>query len=890
MSGNLPGLGAAALGLSVLIGAAVMLPPVAVAGCVAVNGSALGTLASNETVNCTGAESNVLKNAGAATHITINLLPGGSIISAAGGTPPAIDLGNFNVVRSNGGLIDTLAVGGAGIQLNDNNVLYIDNSTLRAANSEAVIVLHDMNAAYINNSTLRQVDSDHAGIKLNLSNAVYLANSTIQAAHFGINGDDGIFVSLKNSEIDVEDNGVSLDSGTSGQINLTNSKVVTTGDGSRGLGVRDHGFIGIDQGNLVIGGNNSVGVHLSDHAETFINDSSIVAPGSGTRGIEIGDNGIVNVVNSNVVAASGIVAGDTASIGITDSTITATTGDGISETSPGVLSPLLGITNSTISAAAGRSVNLGAADDRLLLRTGAHLNSLNGAWGGVGANFLYLEGTGSEDEVFHQFGQLQMLGADWALSGTSTFNSILVSTGRLRINGDLTASTSAQVNAGAIIGGNGNLTTPTLTVQGMMAPGNSVGTLIVTGNYVQNGGAFEAQFDQSGIDRLNVTGTATLQNNPALVVVPTGAAGGATGIFLHANGGITGTFGAMQFQGNGGATVVYNANNATLFTAQPTGAVADDVVGLGFGEHVLSILGDEQLQHLGRNERKLWATGIGYGGSHGASGGNAGYDELTGGGLIGSDLYAKDGWHFGIGAGYGRSTIDIDQQAGDSQIDSALGLGYASYQRDTWFALGRVIGGWQHVNDDRAIAQMTDSTSTSTFPNTTNDLVTAEDSSHAWLLGGGISFGARLPFQDGWTLTPRINADVVKQWHGAAHEHGTSGGEIDVGAYGTAAFTGSANLRLARLVSFDNFAVEPFLQIGVARRIAFGDQSAKGSFQATGDSFDIALDQHDSTIGLISLGALARFGNGIEAHLNYAGQFARNADVHGVTANLRLTW
>lgn len=127
------------------------------------------------------------------------------------------------------------------------------------------------------------------------------------------------------------------------------------------------------------------------------------------------------------------------------------------------------------------------------------------------------------------------------IEGTPTYSgATLVEGGLLTANGSLMSSSSITVGARGTLGGTG--TVPSTTVNGALAPGNSIGTLTVNGNLTFNAGsAYQVELAGAANDRTNVTGTATLAGT-------TQATYGGTSFtrtpntILSAAGGLTGTF------------------------------------------------------------------------------------------------------------------------------------------------------------------------------------------------------------------------------------------------------------------------------------------------------------------------------------------------------------
>jgi uncharacterized protein with beta-barrel porin domain len=94
----------------------------------------------------------------------------------------------------------------------------------------------------------------------------------------------------------------------------------------------------------------------------------------------------------------------------------------------------------------------------------------------------------------------------------------------------------------SILGGNGSFTGDVINDSGTVAPGNSIGTLTIIGDYVQRtDGTLEIEFDNVASDRLNISNKADIQGG-ILKLVPLGYTTGGSHLFLNAANGITGTF------------------------------------------------------------------------------------------------------------------------------------------------------------------------------------------------------------------------------------------------------------------------------------------------------------------------------------------------------------
>lgn len=197
------------------------------------------------------------------------------------------------------------------------------------------------------------------------------------------------------------------------------------------------------------------------------------------------------------------------------------------------------------STGGGRAIAFGGNGTHTLnLGTGSILNG--NVQGGTGIDNLVLMGTGSEAiNKFLSFENLTMQGADWNLTGTGTFTTgTTVQSGVMRVNGQLTSPTVA-IQPGGTLGGAGTVV-GLVTNSGNIAPGNSIGTLNITGNYTQaSGSTYTVEVNNSpASDLLNITGTATIQNGTTVSVLaaPGFYTLGQRYTILTATGGVTGNY------------------------------------------------------------------------------------------------------------------------------------------------------------------------------------------------------------------------------------------------------------------------------------------------------------------------------------------------------------
>ena len=157
------------------------------------------------------------------------------------------------------------------------------------------------------------------------------------------------------------------------------------------------------------------------------------------------------------------------------------------------------------------------------------------------------------------------------LSGTSTHSGpTTVTTGRLLVNGSITAS-PVGVAAGGTLGGSGSVgTAVTVAYPGVVAPGSDVGTLTLASCDLD--GVLEIELDGATHDRLDVTGT--LDIGSADIAIKTPGAGATAPVYIIASyGTLVGTEFFTEIDLPAGYSIDYdyqdNKQIALVFSATP---------------------------------------------------------------------------------------------------------------------------------------------------------------------------------------------------------------------------------------------------------------------------------------------------------------------------------
>ena len=275
-------------------------------------------------------------------------------------------------------------------------------------------------------------------------------------------------------------------------------------------------------------GNNNVGVYVIGGTSRSVENAGTIESvgGNFAAGIEIGsgDGSIVNHAAGSIYGTyNGIYTGSSGNLTINNAgTISSLAGPAIEFRTTGTITN----TGTIEKTGGGNAITFGGTHIRTLnLGTGSQIIG-NVVGGANGTDNLVLQGTGTESIArFLNFETLTMEGTSWSLTGNSTFStSATVEAGTLNVAGQFT-SPVIDILADGTLSGIGTLIGD-LTIGGTIAPGNSIGTLTVSGNAAFNAGStYEIEIDDGGNvagvnNDLVIAGTATIASGAMFHVVP----------------------------------------------------------------------------------------------------------------------------------------------------------------------------------------------------------------------------------------------------------------------------------------------------------------------------------------------------------------------------------
>lgn len=158
----------------------------------------------------------------------------------------------------------------------------------------------------------------------------------------------------------------------------------------------------------------------------------------------------------------------------------------------------------------------------------------------TGTNYAFASAIGGAGTINQIAGNTNLTADSSGFTGATN-----VSGGRLAVNGSL--ANSLVTILGGVLGGNGTVGGIMAQSGGIVAPGNSIGTLNVAGNIDQAAGSvYQVELTSTGqSDLIHATGTATIAAGAILDMVKTDAAPYVPGTHytvLQADAGVTGTY------------------------------------------------------------------------------------------------------------------------------------------------------------------------------------------------------------------------------------------------------------------------------------------------------------------------------------------------------------
>ncbi len=554
-------------------------------------------------------------------------------------------------------------------------------------------------------------------------------------------------------------------------------------------------------------------------------------------------------------------------------------------------------------------------------------NSFNGAT--VAAGLLEFGGSNALS------GDVRVNGGTLLVGGSLTGSDLTVAGGVAIVNGNVTGGTT-RVETGGTLGGNGTL--GDIHVAGIIAPGNSIGTLTIDGDYTQlPGSRFIAELQPPDLaDLIAVTGTANLLGGTLVArQLPGTFLLGQQYNILSAEGGIVGAFDAIDSSGLSpflSLSMLYGSNDISVdvvrgaalasaadsrnqrATAAALDALPDDqgllvpltslgttAVSAAFdklsgeihasAQQVLldsgRLVRDAALSRASagrdgfRGQRDAdantgaWVDIHRQGGRVGGDG-NAARAEYSGSAtLVGIDRQLEGGWRVGAFGGLGSTDFDVRARTSKGDADTRhLGL----YGSQHWGGLGVRTGythSWHDLDIERDVAF-------SGF----SDGVHGRYDATSWQAFAeiGYRFG-----NDHWELEPYLQyAHVELDTDGFAEDGGAaalrSRGSSARGDLTTAGVRFDFNLR-------GSAQEQSWLSLrgNLGYRHAGGDQARDAQLSFNGNQwYGVRSPMLDSRATLVEVGIAARTSTNSVLEFGYSGVLSDDSRDHGANARFSL--
>jgi outer membrane autotransporter protein len=349
------------------------------------------------------------------------------------------------------------------------------------------------------------------------------------------------------------------------QLQMSGGTVAATGNNGDGILASIAAFgtyaVSVTGGTVTGGSGFGAAIHTSGAGGGTVNIGAGAVVNAGASGVALRDgdldrNGVDEIGGNSVITTAGTLNGAIVLGGGTD-TLTVTGG----------------AINGNITGDGVDALNLNLGAGSFTHGAAYAISGMNGIV--MNSGTVRLDGTVAANTLNVKGGML-------TLANTATVTTTAVEGGTLAVNGTLTGS--VNVLAAGRLQGTGRV--GNTTVAGTVAPGNSIGTLLVAGNYVGSGATLEIEgvFGGTGspADRLvitgNASGTTTIQT---INLGGTGAltgSGNTDGISIVQVGGTT-TATAIQLAGGYAAAGPYQYQLRVFDAASSAASQADPLLG-----------------------------------------------------------------------------------------------------------------------------------------------------------------------------------------------------------------------------------------------------------------------------------------------------------------------
>lgn len=946
---------AAARALAAAAGAAAALGSTAFAQCAPELDAQSGTAGARLSVACAGTDNDPQ---GDGTNRFVDVTVNGTLTSNASFTS-AIQLNSDNSVTvANGGLVS----GFYGVYFQNfsgdvaNNLLTIAQggrvSALTLSGAQAFSATNTLQNRFVINGEVDSLELSALGdvrqnaVTVGATGRVGLPRSGIEAA-IALTGGQGV---ASNNTVDIGGQVVATDPGT---LNPGGVDVSGTALSGNRITVAIGGSVSSEADAVRLRARefNNEGA-ITPAGELFTNAVEIqgAVTSSAGDGVEISNSG-AQAVRQNTVTVGGAVTANTgagvriAGAIVSGNTVTIAAGGRINAASgvvfsgpnpgaPGVNNNTIdnsGVITAPIAASFGTGtgnrfinraggvvngdIRFQSAASELVLFTGS---TLNGNVAGAGSTTATLAGTGAgqiELQRFSGMGALSVTGGAWVATGAASgFQSASISGGSLTVNGAF--NTPFSVTSGGVLSGAGAVGALSVGAGGAVAPGNSIGTLNVTGPVsFASSSVYNVEIgDCPGAcaDRIIATGPVTIGGGTvALSLLGTPGALSAR-LPIVTGSSVSGTFSALTAPAGIFSTAALEYGPTDVFLNYTLGGAFTGVTHATAplaGAYGLSLLTRATLDRLAEEEEsgarnpasngcaifvfsdgspsqriegapdeedgpvtKAWARGFGAAGSIDPSASIAGVNYHLGGFAVGVE---KSGGGVSLGAGVGVMTTDIDQSGHDVDFETAQFLLYGGYE-DGPFDIGLALAAGRHVIDSERIVSL----------GTVTGVARAAYS--GWTYGAALETGYGFDFGK-VQVRPYAGLDYTRTEFDGFRETGSPLGDLIVAARAEDAVRVSAGFRASSSKLLFG-VLRPAMRVAYARELIEGSEYHASFDSAPGSGFSLRGAEFGRDRLLVGGGVALRVGERGALGVSYDGEFSKSDAAHAVSARFNYAF
>jgi outer membrane autotransporter protein len=295
--------------------------------------------------------------------------------------------------------------------------------------------------------------------------------------------------------------------------------------------------------------------------------------------------------------------------------------------------------------------------------------------------------------------------------------------------------------------------------------------------------------------------------------------------------------------------------------SQPPGAMGPDS----------PVMGSQRL--TGERANGIWLGGVGLKGEQDGEDGFAGYDFQTVGLEIGYDRVFQKKVMIGTSIDYASTDVDIDDNGGDSDIDSIGGSLYAARYSDGWYFDGILRYANQDFDSHRKMSVG------STY-------LKARSSHSGDLISGSSSVRYDIS-RSAWTFGPLASIQYMWLDENGFTEKGAGGANLIVSGRTTESLISELGVRVSRTIETDRGSYIPAARIGWLHDFDIGDRSITSAYTgAPATPFSVDGQKVDRNGALIGIDLGWQGSDAIYLGLQYDGEIRDSYSSYRIMGNL----